>query len=120
MTALSILSYIYFLPSGIEHARSGVFIVMSFTQLFNLYNMRSLTRSIFEIGVFSNIYVTITMLSSTAITIAIIEIPFFKNIFGFGEASIIEFMALVISSSLVLWAGEIYKYFQRIKTHING
>lgn len=115
MTTLSILAYVYFLPSGIEHARSGVFIAMSFTQLFNLYNMRSLTRSIFEIGLFSNIYVTITMLSSAAITIAIIEIPFFKEVFGFGVATTTEFLVLVGSSSLVLWAGEIYKYIQRLK-----
>jgi Ca2+-transporting ATPase len=69
MTAASIMAYMYFLPSSIEHARSSVFVVMSFTQLFNMYNMRSLTKSIFEIGVFSNIYVTITMLSSAIITI---------------------------------------------------
>jgi Ca2+-transporting ATPase len=77
--------------------------------------MRSMTRSIFAIGLFSNIYVTITMVSSAVITIAIIEIPFFKDIFGFGEASTLEFITIVICSSLVLWAGEVYKYFQRFK-----
>jgi Ca2+-transporting ATPase len=115
MTSLSMTAYIYFLPSGIEHARSGVFIIMSFTQLFNLYNMRSLTRSVFEIGIFSNSYVSLTMASSAAITIAIIEIPFFKKAFGFGVASTTEFIILILASSLVLWGGEIYKYIQRNK-----
>lgn len=113
MTAVSMAAYIYFLPSGIEHARSGVFIVMSFTQLFNMYNMRSLTRSIFEIGVFSNIYVTITMISSAIITISIIDIPFFKRIFGFQTITAIELTVLVLMSSLVLLGGEIYKYFKK-------
>lgn len=112
MTVLSLLAYIYFLSYSIEHARSAVFIVMSFTQLFNLYNMRSMTRSVFEIGIFSNVYITITMLSSALITILIIEAPFFKTIFGFGVISAIDFCILVLLSSLVLWVGEGYKYFK--------
>lgn len=110
MTSLSIMAYMYFLPSGINHARSGVFIIMSFTQLFNMYNMRSLTKSIFEIGVFSNIYVTMTMVTSTIITIAIIDIPFFKDVFGFETITLTEFLVLVSMSAIVLLGGETYKY----------
>ncbi len=112
MTGASLAAYMYFLPSGIEHARSGVFIVMSFTQLFNMYNMRSLTKSIFQIGFFSNIYVTITMASSAIITVAIIDIPFFKTVFGFQTITPLEFVVLISMSSLVLLGGEIYKYLK--------
>lgn len=114
MTVLSIIAYLYFLPSGIAHARSAVFIVMSFTQLFNLYNMRSLTKSVFSIGLFSNIYITITMVSSSLITFAITELPFFVDIFGFGSLTAIEFMTLALMSASVLCAGEVYKYVQSL------
>ncbi|HEY9048514.1 MAG TPA: HAD-IC family P-type ATPase [Ohtaekwangia sp.] len=113
MTLIAILAYHYWLPSGIAHARSGVFIVMSFTQLFNLYNMRSMTRSVFDIGIFSNLYITLTMISSVIITVGIIEIPFLKKMFGFGTVPPLEFAVLTALSSLVLWFGEIYKYWHR-------
>jgi Ca2+-transporting ATPase len=112
MVALSIFSYLYFLPQGIDRARSSVFIVMSFTQLFNLYNMRSMTRSVFAIGFFSNIYVTITVISSALITIAIIELEAFKDIFGFGTIEPLHFLMLALLSAGVLVAGEVYKYLR--------
>lgn len=115
MTALSIATYLYFLPSGLERARSGVFIVMTFTQLFNMYNMRSLTKSVFTIGLFSNIYVTITMISSAIVTIVIIDLPFSRNIFGFQAITAVEFAVLVSLSSLVLLGGEAYKYLRSLK-----
>ncbi|GCC50404.1 HAD family hydrolase [Chryseotalea sanaruensis] len=115
MTALAIAAYVYFLPFGVEHARSSVFVVMAFTQLFNMYNMRSLNKSILEIGIFSNIYVTITMVSSAIMTISIINIPFFQEIFGFKTISYIHLMILILMSSLVLFGGEVYKYF---KSHV--
>lgn len=115
MAGLSMWAYRYFMHQGIENARTAVFIVMSFTQLFNLYNMRSLKKSIFEIGFFSNIYVTITMVSSTIITVLITEIPVFKTLFGFGTITGRDFSILVAASSLVLWCTEIYKYIQNRK-----
>jgi Ca2+-transporting ATPase len=72
MVSCSLLAFRYFIDQGVDEARSAVFIVMSFTQLFNMYNMRSITQSIVTIGIFSNIYVTMTMISSAIINIAII------------------------------------------------
>ena len=114
MAGLTIAAYRHFLPQGVETARSAAFTVMSFTQLFNLYNMRSLKRSLREIGLFSNIYITITMLSSSAITIIIIFVPFFQGIFGFGPISYGSFSLLVALSSTVLWATEIFKYGRKL------
>ncbi len=114
MAGLTIAAHRHFLPYGIETARSAAFTVMSFTQLFNLYNMRSLKKSLMEIGLFSNIYVTITMLSSSIITIAIIFIPFFQGIFGFGPIGYGSFLLLVALSSMVLWATEAFKYGRKL------
>lgn len=112
MTTLAIGAYHYFLPSGINHARSGVFTVMAFTQLFNMYNMRSLSRSIFQIGFFSNTWVTITMISSALVTISIIEIPVFQKIFDFQSLTAFEIAVLILASSLVFVGTEIYKYWR--------
>ena len=109
MTALSLITYFYYLPQGIDTARTKVFIVMASTQLFNLYNMRSLQKSVFKIGFFSNRYINISMLFSFAILIGIIEIPFFANLFGFHIVNPLEFAILLAISSSVLWGGELFK-----------
>ena len=109
MTTLSLIVYFHYLPEGIEKARTTVFIVMAFTQLFNLYNMRSLKKSVFNIGFFSNKYINIAILASILIQIIIIEVPFFELIFAFQPVSALEFIVLVAMASLVLWSGELYK-----------
>ncbi|MGM0579568.1 MAG: cation-translocating P-type ATPase [Bacteroidota bacterium] len=118
MTILSLIVYFYYLPEGIEKARTTVFIIMAFTQLFNLYNMRSLKKSVFNIGFFSNKYINIAILVSILIQIIIIEVPFFEKIFSFQPVSALEFIVLVAMASLVLWSGELYKFI-RMNLHSN-
>jgi P-type Ca2+ transporter type 2C len=120
MCALSLSAYIYYLPAGVDTARSAVFIIMSFTQLFNMYNMRSLKKSVFEIGFFSNKFITITMISSALLTILIIEVPSFSTIFNFHTLPFQEFGLLVMMSMSVLGIGELYKWLhKRIKPKMN-
>jgi Ca2+-transporting ATPase len=113
MAILSLAVFHYFLPKGIEYGRSAVFVVMSFTQLFNMYNTRSIKKSVFEIGIFSNLFVTITMVSSIIVTILIIQVESIAKIFGFEAMRPIEFLMLIALSSLVLWAIEIFKYLKK-------
>ncbi len=112
MVILSLSAFYYYLPAGIEKARTAVFIIMAFTQLFNLYNMRALKRSVFEIGFFSNKYINMAVLVSFIIQIVIVDIPFFEQIFHFDPVSAIEFIVFIGSASLVLWIGEAYKFWR--------
>lgn len=113
MTVLSLAAFWYFLPRGIEYGRSAVFTIMSFTQLFNMYNMRSLKKSVFDIGFFSNHLITITIAISVILTILIIQVDVFYKIFGFTALKAVELTVLVSLSSLVLWTSEIFKYLRK-------
>ncbi|MBL7850863.1 MAG: HAD-IC family P-type ATPase [Cyclobacteriaceae bacterium] len=106
-------AYFWFLPQGIEKARTTVFIIMAFMQLFNLLNMRSLHKSVFEIGLFTNKYINVALAVSLVIQLVIIETPFFESVFGFRPVSFLEFVSLVACASASLWAGEAYKYSRR-------
>ncbi|WP_192350908.1 HAD-IC family P-type ATPase [Algoriphagus sp. Y33] len=109
MAMLCIVVYLWFYDEGVAKTRTAVFITMASTQLYNLFNMRSLKKSVFEIGIFSNKYVTGAFVVSLAIVILITEVPFFQTIFLFEPLSFAEFLILVSISSLVLWIGEAYK-----------
>ncbi len=99
-----------FLPEGIDKARTGAFAVMSFTQLFNILNMRSLRQSLFSIGWFSNRYLTWGLIIS--ILLQITALYALHGIFSFEILSIRELLIVLGLSSSVLFLGELYKYLR--------
>lgn len=115
MTVFSVGAFHWFLDDGIDKARTSAFIVMAFCQIFNVFNMRSLRHSIFEIGFFSNKYINIGITVSVIIQVLIIEITFFEILFSFAFISATEFIVFVMLASSVLWSGELYKRFIGIK-----
>jgi P-type Ca2+ transporter type 2C len=117
MTCLAMLTYFWNFeadnPDALARARTMTFIVMAFTQLFNVFNMRSVRESVFKIGIFSNRWVNLAFLVGTVLQVVIIEIPFFQNLFDFRFVSPFDFFFLFVMSSSVLWAGEIVKYVRK-------
>lgn len=95
---------------SLEKARTGAFTVIAFTQLFNAVNLRSLSRSVFKIGFFSNKYIIIGFLLGVFLQIAVIGIPFLQKAFHFAPLSAGEIAFVALLTSFVLWTGEIYKY----------
>lgn len=109
MAALAMGVFLWFLPQGLEKSRTAVFSVMAFSQLFNLLNMRSLRHSVFSLGILSNRWVILALAASLIIQVTIIYVPVFGKLFQFEALSLPEFLAMVLLSSTILWAGEIYK-----------
>lgn len=112
MTALTIISFKYFLPVSLEKARSAAFIVMAFSQLYNVFNMRDLQSSAFAIGLFTNKWINLGLAVSVVLQVLIIELPLFERLFRFDPISFTEFVILAGAASSVLWVGELYKYLR--------
>ncbi|HXK32352.1 MAG TPA: HAD-IC family P-type ATPase [Candidatus Paceibacterota bacterium] len=116
MSVLTIFVFNLFLNNGsLEKARAGAFAVMAITQLFNVFNMRSLSLSIFKIGFFSNKFIVAGMTASFVLILIALFAEKVAIKFGFGVVSVAELLMIILLSSLVLWAGEIYKYWKRKK-----
>ena len=111
MTGLAMTGFLYYLPQGLEKARTIVFIILAFTQLFNVFNMRNLKGSAFKVGLFSNKWVNYALFISVSIQVLIIEVPYLARLFEFQNISILEFLAWAFLSSFVLWINELYKLF---------
>ncbi len=109
--SISTLSYfIYFFTNfGIEKAMTAAFISMTMCQLFNLFNMRSLHKSIFKIGIFSNKYTLYSFIISLLFMIIAVYLPITVRIFSFNPLSFLELIMIFATSSLVLVTGELYK-----------
>ncbi len=105
--------FLYYLPEGIDKARTIAFSFMAFSQFFNVVNMRSLDVSIFKIGFFSNRFMVFALIASIIIQLIVIYVPFFQSIFRFESLNIKEWILIIISSSLIFFVVELYKFFKR-------
>ncbi len=111
MVILTLLTFKFFFPQGVDKARTGAFVVMTFTQLFNALNMRSLRKSLFKIGVFSNKGLVFLLGLSVLLLFLVIYMPGLQNIFKFAYLNFIEMIVLIFLSSSVFWFGELAKRF---------
>ncbi|GAB3196485.1 Ca2+-transporting ATPase [Pontibacter aydingkolensis] len=109
MLGLSLGAFYYYLPQGAEIARTAVFLVIAMTQVFNTFNMRSIDRSLFTIGAFSNKYVNIAFVVSVALQLLVVYTPFLSNLFRFDPLPIPDLLVIFLLSSTVIWIAEIYK-----------
>lgn len=109
MMVLTFIFYTRYLPQGIEAARTVAFLCMSFTQLFNSFNLRSFSKSVFSLGIFSNKFLLYGFLLSVLLNIIAIYTPFFRNLLSFDYIEPVTVFTILILSSCVLWLGEVYK-----------
>lgn len=109
MTAGTIFLFGHYLPFGIEKARTVAFTTMAFFQLFNSFNMRSLKHSVFKIGFWGNKPLVGGFVVALLLSISIIYIPAFQNAFRFTPLSLIDWVIILVISSLAFWLGEAYK-----------
>ena len=112
MSIGDILLFYYFLPQGLEKARTVAFLSMMFSQLFNLWNMRSMKQSVFKIGFFSNKFVNLDFVLSIGLVLPILYIPYFQGIFKFAALGWQEWILAIVVSSSVLLFGELYKHLK--------
>jgi P-type Ca2+ transporter type 2C len=113
--SMAIMAIIFFYSNyeaDLERARSLAFAVMVFAQLFNVINMRSLSRPVWRIGYFSNKAINVSLLISLGAFLTIMIVPKFQAIFGFSSLTFLDFLGTAAVSSLILIMGEFYKWYK--------
>ncbi len=113
MVALAVSVFNYYLPQGTEMARTGAFVLIAMTQVFNVFNLRDIEQSVFRIGLLSNKWINRAFLISVVLQLAVIKIPFLQNLFGFDSIPYLDFAVITLMSTSVLWAGELYKWVRK-------
>ncbi len=115
MVTLSLLSFNHFLEEGVEKARTAAFVANAMSQVFNAFNMRSLNKSIFSIGIFSNKWVNIALVASIILQYGAVSLPFMQNLLNFAPIGTIPFVVITLLATSVLWLGELYKLIRKVK-----
>ncbi len=114
MVILALLVFDHYIGQGVEKARTGVFLVVAMSQVFNAFNMRSLTRSVFSIGFFRNKWLILAFVASILLQIAAIKLPFIQHIFHFRDIAWVDIAVITALSGLVFVFGELYKLIRNM------
>ena len=114
MCSLLAFSAILFIEKeGVVRARTGAFIVLSCAQLFHSFNCRSMTRSLFKLGIFTNIKLVYAAAASFFLQVIVINVPFLRMIFKVEQLSVLDWALVLVISSFPLWAMEVVKAVNR-------
>jgi len=84
----------YLLKHDLALARTMAFSTLVFCQLFHVYDCRSEMLTIFELGLFSNKYLLLATGCSTMMQMAVIYVPFLREIFGTVPLTVTEWLVI--------------------------
>ncbi|MPM63645.1 Calcium-transporting ATPase 1 [bioreactor metagenome] len=102
-------------PAALMHAQTLAFVVLSGTQLVHALNMRSETKSIVKVGIFSNMYMIGAIIIGIVLQLAVIYIAPIAEIFKVVPLTLGDWGFVLALSLIVLVLNEIMKLFRRNK-----
>jgi len=106
---LSVIFFVTYLPQGLDKARTVVFIILSLSQIYNVFNMRSLKRSVFEMGMFTSRNINIAVILSFGFMLAALYVPALQSIFNFAYVSFTDLLICMLAPAAIFGFSEIYK-----------
>nr|WP_231845208.1 calcium-translocating P-type ATPase, SERCA-type [Methanocella paludicola] len=90
-----------YLPQGLDMARTVAFTTLVVFQMWNCLNCRSETRSLFSVGIFSNLYIIGAIVISLLIQCALLYTPYLEGLFSTVPLSAYDWLAIAVATSSV-------------------
>jgi Ca2+-transporting ATPase len=97
----------------LTYARTMSFVVLAASQLFYSLTIRHSTKSIFQVGLFTNKYLVGSIAIGFILQIGVISIPFLANAFKVHNLSLRDWCIVIIFALVPLIVNEIIKIFMR-------
>lgn len=85
------------------------FATLGLIQLAHSMNVRSVDKSLFKIGVFTNKYLNIAIVVATIMQIMVIVVPYFNHIFKVEHLNMEQWLIVIAASLLIIPVVEIIK-----------
>lgn len=100
--------------ASLAYARTMSFVVLAASQLFYSLSMRNPVKSIFQIGIFSNRFLIVSIVIGLLLQLVVITVPFLSNAFGVQFLSLRDWLVVLLFSLIPLVANEIIKFFAKL------
>ncbi len=101
------------LEEAIPYARTMAFVVLAASQLFYSLSMRNAKKSIFKIGLFSNIFLIGAIVIGILLQLLVISIPVLATAFGVHSISLLDWCIVLGFALIPLIVNEIIKVLNR-------
>jgi Ca2+-transporting ATPase len=98
----------------LTYGRTMAFVVLAASQLFYSLTMRNATKSIFQVGLFSNKYLIGSIIIGFILQVGVISIPFLANAFKVHNLSLGDWGIVIVFALIPLIVNELIKLFARI------
>lgn len=97
----------------LNYAETMAFVVIAVSQLFYALSMRHASRSVFQLGLFSNMYLIGAIVLGIILQFAVISIPLLAGAFQVRMLSVRDWMIVILFALVPLAVNEIIKGFMR-------
>ncbi len=101
--------------AALTHAQTMAFVVLSVSQLVHSLNMRHPSKSIFQVGLFTNKFLIASVLFGIFLQDVVITIPFLRDVFKVFDLNAQDWLFVGALSIVPLVVNEIVKIFIRMK-----
>jgi Ca2+-transporting ATPase len=101
------------LEEALPYARTMSFVVLAGSQLFYSLSMRSSSKSIFKVGLFTNKFLIGAIIIGFLLQLVVISVPVLSTAFGVHSLSLQEWGIVILFALIPLAANEIIKIFMR-------
>jgi Ca2+-transporting ATPase len=102
-------------PETVEYARTMAFMVLVISQLFFSLALRSRTASVFRVGIFSNIYLTASIVIGVLLQLLVIGLPVMQKAFNLRMLDLRGWTVVILLGMIPLFADEFFKIFIRAR-----
>jgi len=98
----------------LTYARTMAFVVLATSQLFYSLTLRSEVKSIFQVGLFTNKYLILSIITGLVLQLGVISIPLFATAFKVHTLPLNDWLIVFVFSFIPLLVNEIIKVFMRM------
>lgn len=99
---------------GLEVARTMAFVAIGMLELVHSFNIKS-DESIFKVGILENKYLIGAFILGTILTITVVMVPLFANIFKLVPLNLIQWLTVIGISILPIVIVEAQKKLNEVK-----
>jgi Ca2+-transporting ATPase len=110
MAAVTLFLFKFGLNSSLAKAQTMAFCALSFMEMAHVLNCKSLDRSIFKVGLFSNLYLIGAIISTVILQYMVVEIPWLQPIFKTASLNWQEWLLVTLLSLTPILAVELRKW----------
>jgi Ca2+-transporting ATPase len=116
LSTLAVFISVLYFTGSVEDARTASFVTLVITQLIHVFECKSERKNIFEIPLFNNMPLVLSVLCSVIMILGVVYMPVFQNIFKTVPLGFNDWLLILGFSSL----GPVLSSFLRINKEPRG